>query len=614
MARLSSRLCLGLLAAFAAGCGYEADLLPNPKLEAVFDKVVTLATQADIDGALVAENSYIVTFRSQASGLRAFASYLSEYKFHYRPLAQRYLGDPRVVDINYIDSVDLADPRVAAAGGDLDPPPALQLAFTAAKTTPVMGTIAEVSFRSNADAAAVLGEWAERGEIWFAEPNYLSYLSGVFGDLKTEYSANPLWWHEMLNLFGAFDSLEARNPPLAEQGVKSPVVAVLDSGLDVTHPAFENRLWVNPSPGQSGCQNDINGCDTTVAKKGSFGSGSVQPYGTSRAGEACNEEDEDIGKNCPHGTHVAGIIAAKYDAGSGYGGVCPFCRIMPIKIIAKGKGGGSAQDSAILNGLKYITRFTQNQRSVVRVINSSFGKYSRSRAVSVLVNVLSKSPNEILLIGAASNEDSMLRTYPASLANAVAVSALNRDGNKASYSNYGPWVDVAAPGGEGADTGSGITSTNPGGGPIVKSGTSMACPMTAGVAGLVLAIDPNRGFEALRNSIVAGAHQKIYFPDWMEGGANPGFNRNNYYPKIQGDNVRRPLLGSGVVDAQCAIENNCKNALPPATSDRVSAGCGVLGAGAGRAGGRELPTGLAWLALSLPFLSALVKVSRRRSR
>src|SRR5262245_6664038 len=106
-----SRVLLLLAALPLSSCGYETDVLPaaGATLRTFRESAVHLATPAELAADEAVEGSYIVTFRSDARA-QGFGSYLSEYRHHYMPLVERYLADPRVADINYIDHVNLADP------------------------------------------------------------------------------------------------------------------------------------------------------------------------------------------------------------------------------------------------------------------------------------------------------------------------------------------------------------------------------------------------------------------------------------------------------------------------------------------------------------------------
>jgi subtilisin family serine protease len=275
---------------------------------------------------------------------------------------------------------------------------------------------------------------------------------------------------------------------------------------------------------------------------------------------------------------------------------------MPIKIIAKDlNGNGTASDVAILYGFKYITMFRLRQ-GTIRVANSSFGKYSRSRSIAMLVNILKSSPYEVLVIGAASNDDSMARSYPAAFSDAIAVSAIGPDDGKASYSNFGPWVDIAAPGGDAGRGLNDIRSTVPGGGADFKRGTSMASPVVAGVAGLVLAADPNRSFSALRASLINTADPRIY----VQGVYN-GINYNYYFPRPEGDTSRLPLLGSGVVDAEAALDGTKKTGISQSVIGRVDGSCGVIQS-------VQVAKGLTWLWLIAPVVLIGLTGGSRRGR
>lgn len=610
--RLSGRFASLLLVLTLAlpGCGDEyewLDALPSPTRSAV---VVASPTELAQQEAL--PGSYIVTFRApRGSASRGYRSFLTESVSQHQWLDAQFLTDPRVKDIRYITTVDLANPRPLKSEFDFDPPPGLRLAWDSDKLEELAGAITEVNFTSAEVAPTVLAEWEQAGAIWFAEPNYASTLygsndakGGADGASRQQLQDNPIadsfelpsykkassiWWHKKIQLTDALDY--ASTLPLTT--LATPIIAVLDSGIDKSHPGLEGRIWVNPFPGGVGCKDDINGCDTTVAHKGSLGGGGIHPFGTAGHGLACPAADG-VRDVCQHGTHVAGIIVGKVD--STIGGVCPVCRVMAIRIIKNVGGRGIALDSAILNGLKYVSMFSDGsgKAGLVRVVNASFGKASRSRAVAVLVSVLRRPPAGVLIVAAAGNEDTMLRAYPAALNDVVAVAATAEDGAKAQYSNFGPWVDVAAPGGDRV-SGAEIYSTVPGGDNGPKQGTSMAAPVVAGVAGLILAVDPGRDFASLRRSIVQTANPSIYGTDIRNG-----LNYNFYFVKPQGENRRMPLLGSGIVDALAAMEGRqLSRGFLASSNKRVDDQCGTIR-------GRTKSGVLGGILLLIPILMAVI--------
>jgi subtilisin family serine protease len=530
---------------------------------------VVLATPKQIADGDVYANRYIVAFRTPAgAGGRSFKSFQAEHRFHFSLLADTFMSDPGIRDIHFITTLDMANPGDEQTIEDISPPQALQLAWSGEPAAAVEGAITVVEFTDNDTAARILTEWEEQGDIWFAEPDHLSYLDNttiqnpVSTQMVEDYKVGAPWHLREIKLPEAMEKFAAKT---FDDGVQIPVVAVLDSGVDTQHPNLAQNIWTNPAPGQSGCVGDEFGCDTTVFVRGKIGVGTPYPYLTSGPGQPCPKAAD---KNtCEHGTHVAGLVAGKLDGPAG--GACPVCQIMPIKIIAAIGGKGAASDAAILQGFKYLNLF-KSKTNIVRVANSSFGKFVRSRAVALLVSALKKSPNEVLVVGAAGNEDSMVRSYPAAFNDAVAVAALQEDKAKSPFSNFGPWVDVAAPGGSGKEGGN-VWSTVPGGSTGEKPGTSMASPIVAGVAGLVLAYDKNKSWKDLRKAIVEMADPAIYSID-----INEGRNYNFYYTRLSGETIRRPLLGAGIVDASAALDGTKPTGVFGGRIARVQRGCSAV--------------------------------------
>ena len=134
----------------------------------------------------------------------------------------------------------------------------------------------------------------------------------------------------------------------------------------------------------------------------------------------------------------------------------------------------------------------------------------------------------------------MKRAYPAAFENAVSVSNVNDDKEnptKAPSSNFGMWVDIAAPGFPG------INSTGPGDIYYEEPGTSMAAPIVAGVAGLVLAAEPELDASELTDRLLRTSIPDKLYADGM----------NDYYRPVEDGIGLVPLLGSGVVNAYLAL-------------------------------------------------------------
>lgn len=174
-----------------------------------------------------------------------------------------------------------------------------------------------------------------------------------------------------------------------------------------------------------------------------------------------------------HGTHIAGTISA---AGGSQGmmGVAPRSLVFPVKAFDH---NGSAYVSDIILGIDWCVR------NRMHIVNMSFGMKSNSQA---LQNIIRKAYNAGIIVVASSGNDKKGRgaDYPARYAQTISVGATNKDGKIASFSNYGPCIDIYAPGEK-------ITSAWLGGGYKEMSGTSMATSHVSGSIALLLALKPD---------------------------------------------------------------------------------------------------------------------------
>ena len=171
-----------------------------------------------------------------------------------------------------------------------------------------------------------------------------------------------------------------------------------------------------------------------------------------------------------HGTHTAGTAAAETNNATGGAGTCPNCKIMAIRVL---DNAGSGTLANVANGITYAADHG------AKVVNLSLG----GSGSATLQNAVDYAWNHGVFLACAagnSNTSSTANAYPAAYANCFAVAATTSSDARASYSNYGSWVAAAAPG-------SAIYSTWLNGGYNTISGTSMATPHVAGLAGLLAA-------------------------------------------------------------------------------------------------------------------------------
>ncbi len=211
-------------------------------------------------------------------------------------------------------------------------------------------------------------------------------------------------------------------------GDPAAVLAVIDSGVDVDHPDLvAHYAW---------------GHDFAAA-------------------------DSDPDDQSGHGTHCCGIAAAETDNGLGVAGVAPGCRFAAYRC-----GDATFASSAL------VAAINDARIKGALVLSMSWGSTWNDPAIRIALQAARDAG--CVLVAAAGNDASTLPFYPAAHDFVIAVGASNSSDGKAAFSNYGSWVDVAAPG-------QSIQSTWKGGTYQYASGTSMACPLVAGMADLLYA-------------------------------------------------------------------------------------------------------------------------------
>jgi subtilisin family serine protease len=249
--------------------------------------------------------------------------------------------------------------------------------------------------------------------------------------------------------------LEAMHLPEAwntTTGNGNLILAILDSGVDLSHPDLRGRLV----QGYDFVNNDANPSD-------------------------------DFG----HGTMVAGIAAAQTNNGQGVAGATWQGKIMPVKVL---DSRGSATDNDIAAGIHYAVDHGAS------VINMSLGGPGASDILQSAVDYA--TGHNVVVVAAAGNDggtaDASVPHYPAACNGVIAVGATDSSGRLADFSSYGPWVDVLAPG-------EGIVSTTYNGSYGSGSGTSFSSPLVAAVAMLLRSDDPCESEASIVARIIGSA-------------------------------------------------------------------------------------------------------------
>jgi subtilisin family serine protease len=196
-----------------------------------------------------------------------------------------------------------------------------------------------------------------------------------------------------------------------------------------------------------------------------------------------------------HGTHVAGTIAAQANNAMGVAGVAPGIRIMPVKVM---DNNGQGYWSDFLEGVDWARTHGAS------IINLSLGgTLTTTQAAAFQPTFDAAYKAGVVVVAAAGNNNRNEPFYPASFAHVISVAATTNNDIKASFSNYGPAVDLSAPGYQ-------IMSTYPGGQYKLMSGTSMATPHVVGLAALIRSYHPSYTVDEVEtamevNSVDLGA-------------------------------------------------------------------------------------------------------------
>jgi subtilisin family serine protease len=239
-------------------------------------------------------------------------------------------------------------------------------------------------------------------------------------------------------------------------GDPSVVVAVIDSGVDLSHPDLAGVTVVSPR------NETFNNTDVT----------------------------DTVG----HGTHVAGTIFARTDNATGIAGIAPDSRLMPVKVL---DGQGSGFFSDVLDAVDWARTHGAD------IVNLSLGGLLTSDEIALFQPTFSAARAAgILVVAAAGNSGSRFMYYPAGLSGVVSVGAVDQADAAADFSTFNRAIDLSAPG---VDTLSTVLAADDPSGYARFSGTSMAAPHVAGVAALVRAARPSLDVAELEGVLRAGA-------------------------------------------------------------------------------------------------------------
>ena len=372
---------------------------------------------------------------------------------------------------------------------------------------------------------------SEEPNVEYAEPNY---RMGVFATPNDPFmNSSGSWGQSYPDLWG-LKNIQAEQAWDISTGSSEVVVAVVDTGVNYSHPDIAENIWVNEGEiPNNGIDDDGNSFVDDVR------------------GWDFYYEDNNPTDGHGHGTHVSGTIAAVTDNGEGIAGISWHSRIMAVKGLSD---SGSGYADQLANGLQYAAD------NGADVISNSWGGRGWSDAIADAVDYAHSLGCVVVAAAGNSNEDAFGFT-PANVQNVITVAASNHNDRKASFSNWGTKIDVAAPGGDGTEEDDGanylgrnILSLRAAGTDMYGDsicifeqdyyrcrGTSMACPHVSGLAALILSKHPEFTNEQVRQVIRISADDIV---DPLGDGADyagfdiyMGFGRINAYKALQIDSI-----------------------------------------------------------------------------
>ena len=397
-------------------------------------------------------------------------------------------------------------------------------------------------------------------EVEFAEPNYLAFALGSEtsemshapkpesdegrpggGYFNTyAYTHEPMypiqWGLQAVKLpqLWAADTVTTNN--------SRPIIAILDTGVDIDHPDLAANIWTNSGETDNGYDDDNNGFADDL-------------HGWDFVNHTADMHDWNS-----HGTHCAGIAAAVGDNGIGMTGANPMAYIMPVAVL---QSNGTGDVATIIQGINYA------KNNGADVISMSFGSYSYSIA---LEQALGQAYQNAVLVAAAGNDGTRLDThcgdpkdpvgpmYPAAFTFVFGVEATqqvpgqcgfrtcwsNYDCDGPTFSQYGEEqlynYELQAPG-------AGIYSTVPNGNYRNYSGTSMATPLVAGGISALLHAKPYASQEMLWGDLINTAGNHVNFKACYDAGEAPAqldFVCMEINDTIGGDGDYRPDAGETI--------------------------------------------------------------------
>jgi thermitase len=379
----------------------------------------------------------------------------------------------------------------AAAGG-----PAIAAASAVVGADSVQSVKADGSLQlltTTLDVADAIRALQALPNVEFAQPNFVYRHFATSND--PYYTGGQLWgmYGPSTTPANQFGSRAGEAWAAGYTGSNTVYIGVIDEGVDFNHPDLAANVWTNPFDPVDGIDNDGNGRIDDI-------------HGWDFAH---NDNSVYDSVNDDHGTHVAGTIGAVGGNGVGVAGVVWNVKMISAKFLP---GVGSGTTAAAIQAVDYITDLKTRHSLNIIATSNSWGGGGADTALHAAI--IRGAKQGILFVAAAGNNNSNNDTfanYPSNYATnvaaggesaasydaVIAVAAIESDGDRSSFSNYGATqVDLGAPGTD-------IWSTTPANSYASYNGTSMATPHVSGAVALYKSINPNATAEQIRTAILA---------------------------------------------------------------------------------------------------------------
>lgn len=398
---------------------------------------------------------------------------------------------------------------------------------------------------------AVVNVYKVDPNIEYAEPNYVVQTTAVPND--PFYQSSGSWGQSYQDLWG-LHKINAKDAWDKTTGSKDVVVAVVDTGIDRTHPDLKDNIWSN--------SNEIQGNNIDDDNNG---------YTDDYYGWDFEFDDPDPIDDTFHGTHVAGTIAGTGNNNLGITGVAWKAKIMSAKFLGSQGGYMSQAIEALI--------YTANMGA--KLASNSWGCSCNSKSLEDAMSYL--HGKGMVVVAAAGNENyDSIYFSPASIDEVITVSASDSNDAKANFSNFGLKTDVIAPGVDILSTKSsrGCTTNIVGDYYCRLSGTSMSAPHVTGLAALIWSKNPNLTNEQVRQilrttsfDLGAMGRDKDFAYGRIDAKAAVDQSDSNILAPFIKNPKSRALLSGQVTLIGGITGNNFKNyKIEIANMDRVTVG------------------------------------------